>query len=327
MPLDLLLNGDDARVGTVLPDFPLGAAPHVVGPGTKDGYWKKASGVLKGDGYFRIFDEDHVILHSIYLPSSNRTDVRLVDGSVFGRLQCVHIYRRGPATSSSQTTLSSAATRDVYSAPPSASTSSLGSSSASTFHRVDGVVYLAMPTIVAAQSWLVLAHCFARPDNFHRSMPTTGLRSASSSDDEGEAAEGKFRVWRSLVLTIVEGRGIGEWSDTTLSPKGSSEMASTTSFSESSASLPHKTFSLPSPAKILARGGGMGEASSRERDVEGGTASLKLYIEVVFEGEVVARSSVRKGTSSPFWRETFTLEYVSRSSWIALIAAGICRRF
>lgn len=186
-----------------------------------------------------------------------------------------------------------------------------------------------MPSIVAAQSWIVMAHCFARPE-FYISRGgglDVGTRSDSDlSDDEDEdggKTVSRCRIFRSISLSINEGRGIGD--PATEVPRNGTRLGHEQRRADlkrerdadtlGSASASADTFSInstdnmspakPSAATRLHRGD-----SSRETETVG--QGLDTFCEISLDGDALARSSIRKGTTSPFWNETFTFSYVQR---------------
>ncbi|GAA5888185.1 hypothetical protein JCM5296_000222 [Sporobolomyces johnsonii] len=300
-----------------------------IGPSAagKEGGWRRATGVLRDDGYFRVFgDSDKVILHSVYLPSCARTDVRAVDHSLFGRPNCVSISHR--STSLNTPSRSSFAASSSSSHPPS-STSSLRSS-------LDEPLYLCFPSVVATQVWLVMTHCFARPEYYLASGAATPrpVRTARKqgaawpSDDGTESDEAKpdeleksCRIYRSLFLAINEGRGLGDlttevarpgaktsWERPSVGREGSgssppdSNGGGAEAYSLAAIDSPSKagsvTSSLPMP-KLQTRPSESGK--DKDKDEVGGVES---YCEIEIGGEVVARTALRRGTS-PFWNEAF----------------------
>ncbi|GAA6028158.1 hypothetical protein JCM8097_006889 [Rhodosporidiobolus ruineniae] len=312
----------------------LGASP--VG---REGGWRRATGVLRDDGHFRVFsDSDKTVIHSVHLPSLSRTDVRLVDHSLFGRPNCISLTRR----------LTTPSTPSRHSFQPTASSSSSAYSAVSG-GRPDEPLYLCFPSVVATQVWLVMAHCFARPEYYLASGAATPrpLRSAPSHShhphstpgypsDSGTESEAEFpstssssalgdggggkpdelssscRIYRSLVVGINEARALGELATEVIrpGPKASwerpglerGESDSTGSFSaagEDGAGVGASPAKLSMPrlqhrTSADTRGGKDGEESG-----------VETFCEVEMGGEVVARTSIRKG-GSPFWNESFT---------------------
>lgn len=202
-------------------------------------------------------------------------------------------------------------------------------------------LYLCMPSSVAMETWIVMAHCFAQPEFLVSTGATTprpmrrgSLQTASTgrassnghygaddglflnSEDEdhllGEQSDAakvddtRYRIYRSLTVAINEGRGLGEVGVEVVRnrPKTSSEgwrggeregsgstLGSTYEGLEGS---PSKG-ALPVP-QMPART----ESSSSTSE-----QTVNTFCEIVLEGDVLARTSVRKGTNSPFWNETF----------------------
>ncbi|BGP08329.1 hypothetical protein JCM10049v2_004176 [Rhodotorula toruloides] len=293
-------------------------APAGPAAASRDGRWRRATGVLRDDGFFRVFaDSDKTVVHSVHLPSLRRTDVHLVDHSLFGRPNCISIAR--PAVSPSTP-------RRASFLPSSASSTALS--------RSDDSVYLCFPSIIATQVWLVMAHCFAQPEFYLSSGAATprpfrsstarrggpsgfaaSSDSGSDSEPDGKAdeLESSCRIFRSLQVSINEGRALGELATEVVrpGPKASWERPSqdepdltTSSFDSSSLgpeTSPAKSVSsmamprLHSRASHDSRGtGGDGSSSS----------SSEAFCEIEMGGEVVAQTALRKGTS-PFWNETF----------------------
>lgn len=186
-----------------------------------------------------------------------------------------------------------------------------------------------MPSTVAGQTWIVMAHCFARPEFFLGAVPRPRNRSEApwqldDVDDEvafdgagPTEADSRCRIFRSVHISINEGRGIGEPGSEVVRPppkaaaerRAPSERENSTPASsvdnlasngvEGSPGRASSTSSAPA-TRIQPRGG-----EFRERD-ESTLAGIDTFCEIVLEGDVVARTSVRKGTTSPFWNEAFT---------------------
>ncbi|GAA5833590.1 hypothetical protein JCM9279_001570 [Rhodotorula babjevae] len=284
----------------------------VFGPAaaSRDGRWRRATGVLRDDGYFRVFGEsDKAVVHNVHLPSLGRSDVRLVDHSLFGRPNCISLSRS-------------------HAAPPTPHRHSFSPSASSlpSPPRLDETVYLCFPSVVATQVWLVMAQCFARPEFYLASGAATPrpLRSAAASDsgtdsaddDRPDELESGCRIFRSLHLSIAEGRALGELATEVVrpGPKSSwerpavdddSTLSSIDSYSHSFATTglepsPSKSVSSMSLPRLASRHGQDG----REGGGGGSSSSSAAYCEIEMGGEVVAQTSVRKG-SSPYWNESF----------------------
>ncbi|GAA5989553.1 hypothetical protein JCM11641_004595 [Rhodosporidiobolus odoratus] len=300
----------------------------------REGGWKRATGVLRDDGCFRIFSEsDKTVLHSVHIPSLSRTDVRSVDHSLFGRPNCISLIRRqtGPTTphrTSFQPNSSTSSSSSLYSSLPSSSSSG----------KSDEPLYLCFPSVVATQVWLVMTQCFARPEYYLASGAATprplgkarggappGYPSNSGSDSDpdplqnggaGKGSQSKpdeleasCRIYRSVVLTINEGRALGELATEVIrpGPKTSWERSGadrgdldggTTSFSSSGGDA-YSNEAAPAKPRMQSRPGLVGGGEGKE------DGSSETFCEIEMGGEVVARTSVRKGTS-PFWNEAFT---------------------
>lgn len=186
-----------------------------------------------------------------------------------------------------------------------------------------------MPSTVAHETWVVMAHCFARPEFFISAVPPTPHRSEApwQQDDvddvntpygaERDLTDSRCRIFRSIQISINEGRGIGELGTEVIrsAPKTSVERRppSEREMATPASSLDHlpsngidgstgrasSTCSAPT-TRIQPRGG-----EFRERD-ESASVGIDTFCEILLEGDVVARTSVRKGTTSPFWNETFS---------------------
>lgn len=188
-----------------------------------------------------------------------------------------------------------------------------------------------MPSQVIAETWIVMSRCFARPEVFTAGVQRTRTLSSAQrydeddSTDEGGDEEGDSpcRIYRSITLSITEGRGIGEPGTEVMRSSARASMdrkypavgrdgtKSTTSSvenfhlnaTESLGSSGSKSSSSP---RILPRT--TGEAREREESVG---SSDQIFCELLLEGEVRARTSCRKGTTSPLWNENFSFEYVA----------------
>lgn len=202
-----------------------------------------------------------------------------------------------------------------------------------------------MPSIVAMETWIVMAHCFARPEFFVSTGATTprpmrrgSLNTASTgrassnghyggddglpqtSDDEemlgdtGMVDDTRYRIFRSLTIAINEGKGLGEMGVEIVRdrPKlssegwrgsdrdGSSSTTGSTYEGYGAADSPSKP-GLPLP-KMPART----DSSNNAKDEH----TVNTFCEIILKGDVLARTSTRKGTNSPFWNETFTFKFV-----------------
>ncbi|GAA5828917.1 hypothetical protein JCM11251_005917 [Rhodosporidiobolus azoricus] len=342
------VEGDAKKSSNSSKDKGKGSAASGASPIGREGGWRRATGVLRDDGYFRVFsDSDKAVIHSVHLPSLSRTDVRLVDHSLFGRPNCISLSRRqnSPSTphrSSFVPTPSSSSSSSLH--------SSLTGSSAANQHKVDEPLYLCFPSIVATQVWLVMAHCFARSEYYlasgaatprplhpssHREGLPLGYPSDSGTESESEAGgamgserpekpdelDSSCRIYRSLILTINEGRALGELAMEVMRPGPKSswerlgldsrEVESTASFSVISGSAStggsdSVSVDVPSPAKLT-----MPRLHSRaSQDTKGGggggeESGAEAFCEVEMGGDIVARTSIKKGRG-PFWNETFT---------------------
>lgn len=126
------------------------------------------------------------------------------------------------------------------------------------------------------------------------------------TDDDASDDDEYFRVRRSLKIVIVQGRGIGH----VLRVPGEAAGVSTTrrtgsSSGESPPSRPPVTASLSVTPSQSQPGG---EASTmRERD-EATWGGGNLYAEVVYRGQVWAKTALSKGPGPAIWRESFTFQ-------------------
>ncbi|KAK4702288.1 hypothetical protein P7C70_g3933, partial [Phenoliferia sp. Uapishka_3] len=298
-----------------------GKASFGVGPSssTKEGSWRKVTGVMRDDGYFRVFSEDTVILHSIHLPSVLRTDVRLVDPSLFGRPNCLVIHRRqaSPQTPGLQT-------------KPSRTSSSSSSPLNGSRTSSDDPLYICMPSIVTCQSWLVMAHCFARPEFYSGAKsslqdalendPNLDGSDGDDSDPGEEVPDQRCRIFRSITISINEGRGIGEQGTEIVRPasksslerrpdvgrEGSGSSASIESFPLSTTSGGGGVSDNPSPSRANAPPAMRLHRGDNSRDNGDSSQGMDTFCEISMDGDALARTSIRKGTTSPFWNECFT---------------------
>lgn len=163
-------------------------------------------------------------------------------------------------------------------------------------------------------------------------------------------SEGRCRIFRSITVVINEGRGIGELgseiiraapvsaiererrsnSERSNSPgrtggNGAWSSAENLNSTNESTSL-RKTASVSSipNSRVQPRGASAG-GSLRDRDRTesnggGGSAGnnsvtgIDTFCEVIMDGEVVGRTSIKRGTTSPYWNETFELGLVRLST-------------
>lgn len=348
--IDYLVNADETA-GLKVPSAP--RASFVIGPNciTKEGGWRKVTSVLRSDGYFRIFNEvgeynhvvsirtidaeffinrqDKVVLHSIYLPAHDRTDIRIVDSSLLGESLCIVINRPAVITATFDPDhTSSQSSNSLVGGLSSTSPFSIRTAAPTT--KTEGPLYLFLPSLVAVQTMLMMTQAYAKAE-FLGIESRSFLKGKSrdeedeedfeemmDDDDDGDISS-RCRVWRSMTISINEGRGVGEWSAT---PSNSiSERRSTSDFDSTSSLFdgsysprrldPHSRSSTTAfvGPKTLSRGGGGGGGSAKERD-ETGTIGFDVFAEIVRDGEVLARTNIIRGTSSPSFRETFTFTYV-----------------
>ncbi|GAA6059021.1 hypothetical protein JCM10212_001246 [Sporobolomyces blumeae] len=322
----MLFNFDDPSAGSSKSskstaskdkDKAKGKAP--IGPvaGGRNGTWRKSTGVLRDDGYFRVFGEsDKIVIHSIYLPSYNRTDVRPVDHTLFGRPNCVSISHRSASPATPQ--------RTSFQSQPMAP-----SLSADSTRPLEDPVYLCFPSVVATQVWLVMAHCFARPEYYLASGAATPrpLKKGRSSDpswpssDEGDVTDHEraseldksCRIYRRLHLAINEGRSLGEAMTESTRPGAKTSWDRPGMYREGSGPGDASTStdlrspgSVDSPSKSINMASALPNSRSRTGgDGKDDQSGVEWFCEIEMDGEVVARTALRKG-HSPFWNETFT---------------------
>ncbi|SCZ88811.1 BZ3500_MvSof-1268-A1-R1_Chr2-1g04651 [Microbotryum saponariae] len=297
--------------------------------GKKDGSWKKVTALLKEDGTFRILGEDKTVIRTVNLGTTPRSDVRLVDPSLFGASNCVSIRMQStltpfPPSPSGMSHSSSSLGLGLLSSSSSFSSSRLGGTNMSADAET---LYLRMPSIVATQIWFGMAHCCAMPDvvqgntldSTYGSCGGLGIEEGvaggnmgSEVDGAGDRNEGGFRVFRSLSLTICEGRSIGEPGteklratpgiehDTSLSEMFSGSESTTSPIKGSASST------ASSIQRIPGRTGQGWHESNKDAD-----SSPDTYCEIIINDEVMAKTTLRKGTASPFWNETFTFEHLA----------------
>ncbi|GJN90708.1 hypothetical protein Rhopal_003722-T1 [Rhodotorula paludigena] len=274
---------------------------------SRDGRWRRATGVLRDDGQFRIFgDSDKAVVHAVHLPSLNRSDIRIVDHSLFGRPNCISISRHSTSPSTPHRQSFSPSQPPLPAKP-------------------DETVYLCFPSVVATQVWLVMAHCFAQPEFYltpgaatprlaRTAAPYGSLPSDSGTESEDglrpDEQDSSCRIYRSLQLSINEGRALGELATEVFRPgpkmswerpaqdQAGDGLGSTDSYSLAGGSeaSPVKSSASLGISRLQSR------ATNDTRDDGSGTS--EAFCEIEMGGEVVAQTSVRKG-SSPFWNETF----------------------
>ena len=198
-------------------------------------------------------------------------------------------------------------------------------SSGSPRSTLEDAVYLCFPSVVATQVWLVMAHCFARPEYYLASGVATPRAFSSStrrsrdpswpSSDEGESFEDgtaelekSCRIFRKLNITINEGRALGE-SMTETSRPGAKSTWDRPGMSREGSNNGDGSNDLQSPGAIDSPSKSIASSlpSSRTRGGEGkeDTSGVGWMCEIEMDGEVVARTATKRGTSA-FWNESFT---------------------
>ena len=264
----------------------------------KEGRWRKVTSVMRDSGHLRIYGEDKTMVTGLNLRLMRRTDVRFVDSSVLGRPNCIAVYRH-----------------DHDPDPP---TSPNLSQSSKRSEAIREPLMLWMPTFVAAQTWLVVARCLAQPEIY---PPLASAASSSESDEDAEDVA-RCRVWRSLTVTVSEARRLGEPTTLDESPMSSSpSFAPSPSFAGGLASLLGASTTARAPKSSLDSAAGESttsrpslrtqESISSDLSSKGESASsLECFCEISVDGIVHARTTVQRGTTSPFWRETFTFSCV-----------------
>ena len=273
----------------------------VIGPSsaTKEGNWRRATSVLRDDGLMTIFSEDKIVLHSVHLDHYNRSDIRLVDTSIFGRANCVVVHRPS------------------YGLPTAQRSPEEG-------------IYLYLPSRVAIQTWLVMSHCFAQPSFYNaltsgQNTPRMMIRSRSSAQwpvpdqdsdedppttpDQAAIDLSSCRIFRSLVIAINEGRALGEHGTETFraGSKAPERRACSDGDNISFVTAQADGLSLnghgsthenSSPAK--------GKSSKSDKSEKDDDKTIDSFCELLLDGDLLARTAVRKGTNAPFWNESFT---------------------
>ncbi|KAK4056654.1 hypothetical protein OIO90_002206 [Microbotryomycetes sp. JL221] len=266
----------------------------------KDGSWRRAVGVLRDDGYFRVFAEDKSIMYSVHLPSLNRTDIRPVDRSVFDKPNCIVIYRKKGSAVTPFTT--------SYSYTPNVANGS------STRPTSEEPVFVRMPSIVAMQTWLVMAHCFAKPE-FYLSTGATTPRPMRrpepgfDGDEESSRVNGtnddtRCRVYRSLYVSINEGKNIGR-AAVEIIRSGARPSLEATHRSASSLDFDASSIADISPTKSTGASG-LSKLTSMTFGSDKTSDDIDTFCEIVLDGDVIARTSLRTKTNCPFWNESFT---------------------
>lgn len=151
--------------------------------------------------------------------------------------------------------------------------------------------------------------------------------SIAPSTPKTDELDSSCRIYRSLVLSIQEGRALGDLATEVVrpGPKSSWERpafergeSDSSFFSPSGgggggSDLGHGEASparggvprLQSRQSTDPRGSGGGGVGEKE-----GEGGIEAFCEIEMGGEIVGRTSVRKGTG-PFWNETFTFSYDS----------------
>lgn len=180
-----------------------------------------------------------------------------------------------------------------------------------------------MPSAVATQSWLVMAHCFARPEFYtaasgsHPQSPahdhSKGNRAGGDDDqgwDDDDHADTRCRIFRSIAISINEGRGIGELGTEVVRPtnKLSYERRPDGEHREGSGSTTGSVESFPMAGDAPSPSRASAPATMRLHRGDGAkdqSEGMDTFCEISLDGDALARTSIRKGTTSPFWNESF----------------------
>jgi hypothetical protein len=162
-----------------------------------------------------------------------------------------------------------------------------------------------------------------------------------------------FRIWRAVELVILEGRWLGTSFPSAVVASNNDEphncvrgstgpltdVPNTTEdagLGGGAAFGTARSYSVHNTADLTSSRNSRGSAESKERSVDdtmgsansqgverekdkSGTAGAGVgvgfdtFCEVVLDDQVVARTAVKKGSHSPFWRESFAFKYASEA--------------
>ena len=194
---------------------------------------------------------------------------------------------------------------------------------------------MCMPSIVATQSWIVMAHCFARPEYFTAAggslaqSPAQGHSKGRAGRSDGEEDDNlvedpnlntndeRCRIFRSISISINEGRGIGELGTEIARPTPKSsydrkldgDRDGSSSASASIEGFPLSTAGSDAPSPARAGAVRLHRVDGSREQSEG----MDTFCEMSLDGDALARTSIRKGTTSPFWNESFVFSSVALS--------------
>lgn len=124
--------------------------------------------------------------------------------------------------------------------------------------------------------------------------------------DGAKTDDTRYRIFRSLTVSINEGRGIGEAGVEVIRdrPKTSSDSWREREGSSSTSGSAYESMGAdPSPSKS-----DLPRMPSRTESSSGKDEQISTFCELVLEGVVLARTSTKKGTINPYWNESFTLQ-------------------
>lgn len=227
----------------------------------------------------------------MHLPSCLRTDLRIADTSLFGLPHVVALHRRSsnpPKTPGSSTT---------------------------TANAIDEPIYLRFTSCVALETWTAMALCFARPEFYH-SDPSGQFRldmpAYDAAPDSPGSASTRCRIFRRIALSIIEGRGVGETHavESPAREKRFDDAQSTASSARNASSDIRSISSSGDRSLSRTEAGSTFDLASKAGS---SSAALDVFVEIVLDGVVVARTAARHQTTSPVWNESFSFSYVNNS--------------
>lgn len=255
------------------------------------------------------------MVYRIYLPRLRRSDFRITHPSVFGKPHCAGIHRDRSFSPSSRP--SSAATaaqpdKELHELLPDPPTDP---------------IYVLMPTLGMLQAWLVVCKCYAVDETrtlYTKATKLLGSATAALTTDERGSHAEKMRVWRSLDISVLEGRGLAELSEKHSVREGKEKRNSgggrrfdpTSSFTSiRSTSSEEKTLRtatrsstavFASTSQVSSTGSMSARHTTLDRDRDPTTGKARPYFcELVWARDMVARTAPKVG-STPFWSESFT---------------------
>ncbi|GAA96793.1 hypothetical protein E5Q_03465 [Mixia osmundae IAM 14324] len=293
-----------------------------------NGSWAPSQLAIR-DSKLLLFGEDRVMLHYIDLASLTHSNVRTLDPTALQRPYALSIRKESvdnahgfsAIASSVQGRAAPGTFRSSGSHPN--SLSEIGRSPSSTAPAI--TVYVSFASPVALQITLAMLRCHARPEIYPflprlDSLQDAPSESPAATTDAQDSEIDRVRLWRRLDICVVEAKDLG---DALQGPKAR-PFAPVGALKRAEA-RPSSQLSDHSSDRELSQGGPQSATSGRFNDIapprqsqdfreshqaelEAFAATLSVHCELVLDGDILARTTVKKGTEAPFWREVYRID-------------------